>query len=81
MAHRSTSSYEFEDEEQNMERHIQYNKRGELQMVGEKSLFDLNEPVWHADEKVRAWWCLSRCTLSYISQTSVPMGLRRVKEI
>lgn len=54
MAHRSTSSFEEEDEEQNMERHIHYNKRGELQMVGEKSLFDLNEPVWHADEKVRA---------------------------
>ena len=47
MAH----SYE-EEEEPSMERHIHYNKRGELQMVGQKSLFDLDEPVWHADEKV-----------------------------
>ena len=41
------------EDEPNMERHIQYNMRGELRMVGEKSLFDLGEPVWHADEKVR----------------------------
>ena len=41
------------EEEPSMERHIKYNKRGELRMVGEKSLFDLDEPVWHADEKVR----------------------------
>lgn len=42
------------EDEPSMERHIQYNKRGELRMVGQKSLFDLDEPVWHADEKVRA---------------------------
>lgn len=31
---------------------LQYTRRG-LRMVGEeKSLFDLEEPVWHADEKV-----------------------------
>ena len=43
----------YEDEEEpSMERHIHYNKRGELQMVGQKSLFDLDDPVWHADEKV-----------------------------
>ncbi len=31
---------------------LQYTRRG-LKMVGkEKSLFDLDEPVWHADEKV-----------------------------
>lgn len=31
---------------------LQYTRRG-LKMVGEeKSLFDLEEPVWHADEKV-----------------------------
>lgn len=41
------------EEKPSMERHIQYNKRGELRMVGQKSLFDLDEPVWHADEKVR----------------------------
>lgn len=39
------------EDEPSMERHIQYNKRGELRMVGQKSLFDLDEPVWHADEK------------------------------
>ena len=39
---------------------LQYTRRG-LRMVGEeKSLFDLEEPVWHADEKVslsvyKAW--------------------------
>ena len=44
----------YEEEEVGIERHIQYNKRGELRMVGQKSLFDLDEPVWHADEKVRA---------------------------
>jgi hypothetical protein len=41
----------FDEDEPSMERHIKYNKRGELRMVGEKSLFDLDEPVWHADEK------------------------------
>lgn len=41
------------EDDPSMERHIQYNKRGELRMVGQKSLFDLDEPVWHADEKVR----------------------------
>lgn len=30
---------------------IQYTWRG-LRMVGEASLFDLEEAVWHADEKV-----------------------------
>lgn len=31
---------------------LQYTRHG-LRMVGEKkSLFDLNEPVWHPDEKV-----------------------------
>ena len=33
-------------------RTLQYTRRG-LKMVGEKSLFDLKEPVWHPDEKVR----------------------------
>ena len=42
----------FDEDEPSMERHIKYNKRGELRIVGEKSLFDLDEPVWHADEKV-----------------------------
>ena len=32
-------------------RTLQYTRRG-LKMVGEKSLFDLKEPVWHPDEKV-----------------------------
>lgn len=32
---------------------LHYTRRG-LRMVGdEKLLFDLDEPVWHADEKVR----------------------------
>ena len=30
---------------------VQYTWRG-LRMVGEPSLFDLEEPVWHPDEKV-----------------------------
>ena len=46
-------AHSYDEEEPSMERHIHYNKRGELQMVGQKSLFDLDEPVWHADEKVR----------------------------
>lgn len=45
-------AHSYEEDEPNMERHIHYNKRGELQMVGQKSLFDLEEPIWHADEKV-----------------------------
>lgn len=45
-------AHSYDEDEPNMERHIHYNKRGELQMVGQKSLFDLDEPVWHADEKV-----------------------------
>ena len=45
-------AHSYEEDEPSMERHIHYNKRGELQMVGQKSLFDLDEPVWHADEKV-----------------------------
>lgn len=32
-------------------RTLQYTRRG-LKMVGEKSLFDLKEPIWHPDEKV-----------------------------
>ncbi len=32
---------------------VQYTWRG-LRMVGEASLFDMAEPVWHPDEKVRA---------------------------
>ncbi|CAI8055513.1 Zinc finger FYVE domain-containing protein 21 [Geodia barretti] len=44
-------AHSYDEEEPSMERHIHYNKRGELQMVGQKSLFDLDEPVWHADEK------------------------------
>ena len=32
-------------------RTLQYTRRG-LKMVGEKSLFDINEPIWHPDEKV-----------------------------
>lgn len=44
-------AHSYEEDEPNMERHIHYNKRGELQMVGQKSLFDLEEPIWHADEK------------------------------
>ena len=32
-------------------RTLQYTRRG-LKMVGEKSLFDLKEPLWHPDEKV-----------------------------
>ena len=43
---------EGDEEPPSIERHIHYNKRGELRMVGEKSLFDLDEPIWHADEKV-----------------------------
>ena len=31
-------------------RTLQYTRRG-LKMVGEKSLFDLKEPIWHPDEK------------------------------
>lgn len=32
-------------------RTLQYTRRG-LKMVGEeKALFDLDEPIWHADEK------------------------------
>ena len=31
---------------------VQYTWRG-LRMVGEPSLFDLEEPVWHPDEKAR----------------------------
>lgn len=49
----SMARLDGDEEEASMERHIHYNKRGELRMVGEKSLFDLDEPVWHADEKVR----------------------------
>ena len=30
---------------------LQHTRRG-LKMVGERSFFDLDEPVWHADEKV-----------------------------
>ena len=30
---------------------LQYTRRG-LRMVGDPSLFDLEEPVWHPDEKV-----------------------------
>ena len=30
---------------------LQYTRRG-LRMVGDPSLFDLQEPVWHPDEKV-----------------------------
>ena len=30
---------------------LQYTRRG-LRMVGDPSLFDLDEPVWHPDEKV-----------------------------
>ena len=43
---------EGDEDPPSIERHIHYNKRGELRMVGEKSLFDLDEPIWHADEKV-----------------------------
>ena len=49
----SMARLDGDEEEASMERHIHYNKRGELRMVGEKSLFDLDEPIWHADEKVR----------------------------
>lgn len=31
-------------------RTLQHTRRG-LKMVGEKSLFDLKEPIWHPDEK------------------------------
>lgn len=31
-------------------RTLQYTRRG-LKMVGEKSVFDLKEPIWHPDEK------------------------------
>ena len=48
-------AHSYDEEEPSMERHIHYNKRGELQVVGQKSLFDLDEPVWHADEKVRGF--------------------------
>lgn len=30
---------------------LQYTRRG-LRMVGDPSLFDLDEPTWHPDEKV-----------------------------
>ena len=33
---------------------LQYTRRG-LRMVGDPSLFDLVEPVWHPDEKVSHW--------------------------
>ena len=52
---RDTMAHSYDEEEPSMERHIHYNKRGELQVVGQKSLFDLDEPVWHADEKVRGF--------------------------
>ena len=36
-------------------RTLQYTRRG-LKMVAEdKALFDLDEPIWHADEKARGW--------------------------
>ena len=35
-------------------RTLQYTRRG-LKMVGEKSLFDLKEPVWHPDEKASGY--------------------------
>ena len=55
-------AHSYDVEESSMERHIHYNKRGELQMVGQKSLFDLDEPVWHADEKVRQFLlCVCVC--------------------
>ena len=40
---------------------LQHTRRG-LKMVADenaqKSLFDLNEPIWHADEKVTVWTSL-----------------------
>lgn len=39
------------DDSPSQARTLQYTRRG-LKMVGEKSLFDLKEPIWHPDEKV-----------------------------
>ncbi len=39
---------------------VQYTWRG-LRMVGEASLFDLPEPVWHPDEKVLVYSTLLQC--------------------
>ena len=42
-----------DDPEEQPGKILQHTRRG-LKMVAavEKSLFDLNEPIWHADEKV-----------------------------
>ena len=34
---------------------LQHTRRGLKMVTEEKSLFDLNEPIWHADEKVTVW--------------------------
>ena len=34
---------------------LQHTRRGLKMVADEKSLFDLNEPIWHADEKVTMW--------------------------
>ena len=63
----------YEEEEVEIERHIQYNKRGELKMVGQKSLFDLDEPVWHADEKVSRQRFASKTAVSDVSIVGLAM--------
>ena len=40
----------YECESPTQARTLQYTRRG-LKMVGEKSVFDLKEPIWHPDEK------------------------------
>lgn len=46
-----------EEESSGQAKTIQYTWRG-LRMVGEPSLFDLEEAVWHPDEKVSTIACL-----------------------
>lgn len=51
--HDSSSSGDMAEstEEPKQVKTLQYTRRG-LRMVGDPSLFDLDEPVWHPDEKV-----------------------------
>lgn len=34
------------------EKHLQYTWRGLKMVSDEKSIFELDEPIWHADDKV-----------------------------
>lgn len=47
-------------------RTLQYTRRG-LKMVGEKSLFDLKEPIWHPDEKVSDHFGVCMCGLGQLN--------------